>query len=77
MAQKRGFSEEDPLSTTATSSESSSSGVCTVVGGGRIGIILASKGDTILFKRGDAIHPKGSGPILLATCNEGLDSIVD
>uniref|UniRef100_A0A6V2DI38 Opine dehydrogenase domain-containing protein n=1 Tax=Ditylum brightwellii TaxID=49249 RepID=A0A6V2DI38_9STRA len=82
--EKRGFTEEsEPLSATTSTnsssetSSSSSSGLCTVVGGGRIGSLLSSKGETILLKRGDTIDPDGSGPILLATRNDALDSIVD
>mmetsp|Transcript_9930 Transcript_9930/g.13896 ORF Transcript_9930/g.13896 Transcript_9930/m.13896 type:complete len:338 (-) Transcript_9930:314-1327(-) len=73
--EQRGFS---PSAVAAASTDTeTSSGFCTVVGGGRIGSLLASKGSTTLLGRGDVIDPEGTGPILLATRNDALDSIID
>ena len=48
-----------------------------IIGGGRIGSLLAEAGDAVVLGRDDTINPDGSGPILIATRNDALDSIVD
>jgi hypothetical protein len=49
----------------------------TIIGGGRIGSLLAEGGESTLLGRGDSIDPNGSGPIFIATRNDALDGIVD
>ena len=49
-----------------------------VVGGGRIGSMLASLGETVLLKRGDPFPAEpASGPIYVCTRNDALAGIVD
>lgn len=68
-AEKRGMAEGD---------DNSSSGLCTIIGGGRIGSLLETGGESILLKRGDSISPENEGtPILIATRNDSLDKIID
>lgn len=60
-----------------TASESSSSGFCTIIGGGRIGSLLEKGGESLLLKRGDKIPSENEGtPILIATRNDSLDKII-
>ncbi|GAX17064.1 hypothetical protein FisN_5Hh449 [Fistulifera solaris] len=61
----------------AESTMNSSMGRAEIIGGGRIGSLLAAAGDCVLLGRGDKIDPNGSGPILIATRNDALDGIVD
>lgn len=49
----------------------------TIIGGGRIGSLLAEGGESTLLGRGDSIDPNGSGPIFIATRNDALDGIVE
>jgi hypothetical protein len=50
----------------------------TIIGGGRIGSLLAQGGgETTLLRRGDSINAHGTGPILIATRNDALGVIVD
>mmetsp|Transcript_9512 Transcript_9512/g.14261 ORF Transcript_9512/g.14261 Transcript_9512/m.14261 type:complete len:325 (+) Transcript_9512:108-1082(+) len=68
-AEKKGISDE---------TEDSSTSFCTVVGGGRIGSLLAQGDDTLLLKRGDSIPSDNEGtPILIATRNDSLDQIIE
>lgn len=68
-AEKRGMAEGD---------DNSSSGLCTIIGGGRIGSLLETGGESILLKRGDSISAENEGtPILIATRNDSLDKIID
>jgi len=61
----------------SSSSSSGDGGFATVVGGGRIGGLLSS-GDSTLLGRGDSISSENEGtPILIATRNDSLDSIVN
>jgi hypothetical protein len=72
-AESRGISSDDGAGETST-------GFCTVVGGGRIGSLLqsANPDSTLLLKRGDAIPSDNEGtPIYLATRNDSLQTIVD
>ena len=57
----------------------SANDLVTVIGGGRIGSLLASgEGESILLGRGDSISSENEGtPILIATRNDSLDEIVD
>lgn len=48
-----------------------------IVGGGRIGSLLAKAGNCVLLGREDKIDPSGKGPILIATRNDALNGIVD
>ena len=49
-----------------------------VVGGGRIGSMLASLGESVLLKRGDPFPAEpASGPIYVCTRNDALAGIVD
>jgi len=49
-----------------------------VVGGGRIGSMLASLGESVLLKRGDPFPSEpASGPIYVCTRNDALAGIVD
>ena len=71
-AEKRGMAEGED------SDASPSSGLCTIIGGGRIGSLLEKGGESILLKRGDSISPENEGtPILIATRNDSLDKIID
>jgi hypothetical protein len=69
-AEKRGIS--------GSSNESSpTSGLCTIIGGGRIGSLLEKGGESLLLKRGDSIPSDNEGtPILIATRNDSLDKII-
>mmetsp|Transcript_12994 Transcript_12994/g.24418 ORF Transcript_12994/g.24418 Transcript_12994/m.24418 type:complete len:327 (-) Transcript_12994:60-1040(-) len=56
---------------------SSTSGFCTIIGGGRIGSLLEKGGESLLLKRGDSIPLDNEGtPILIATRNDSLDKII-
>jgi len=58
-------------------SETSSSGFCTVIGGGRIGSLLNQGDNSVLLKRGDSISSDNEGtPIFIATRNDSLDGII-
>jgi hypothetical protein len=48
-----------------------------IIGGGRIGSLLAQGGESTLLGRNDSIDADGTGPILIATRNDALDGIVD
>jgi hypothetical protein len=48
-----------------------------IIGGGRIGSLLAQGGESTLLGRDDSIDADGTGPILIATRNDALDGIVD
>jgi hypothetical protein len=70
----------------SSSASSSPSGATTtgaiqkaeIVGGGRIGSLLAEAGNCVLLGRGDLISSTDEGnPILVATRNDALDGIVD
>ena len=66
------------LSPTVSCRPASRLGMTTqIVGGGRIGDLLASGGDCTIVGRNDAISGDGKGPILIATRNDALESIVD
>jgi hypothetical protein len=70
-AEKRGMAEGDDASP-------ASSGLCTVIGGGRIGSLLEKGGESILLKRGDSISADNEGtPILIATRNDSLEKIIE
>ena len=51
----------------------------TIIGGGRIGSLLASStgGKTVLLGRDNVIDASDPGPILICTRNDALDGIVD
>lgn len=73
----RGLGEDGlpVVGTTATASEDT---VITIIGGGRIGSLLAQGGEnTVLLGRGDTIDADRSGPILICTRNDALDGIVE
>jgi hypothetical protein len=72
----RGLGEDGlPVGTTATAT---SADTVTIIGGGRIGSLLAQGGEnTVLLGRGDTIDADGSGPILICTRNDALDGIVE
>ncbi len=60
-AEKRGMTEGDDASPAA-------SGLCTIIGAGRIGSLLEQGGESIVLKRGDSISAENEGtPILIAT----------
>jgi hypothetical protein len=62
----------------APTPELSSSGFCTIIGGGRIGSLLEKGGESLLLKRGDSIPSENEGtPILIATRNDSLEKIID
>ena len=49
-----------------------------VVGGGRIGSLMAELGETVVVKRGDPIPAvPATGPIYICTRNDALDGIVE
>lgn len=49
-----------------------------IVGGGRIGSLLAEAGHCVVLGRKDTIDPTAEGcPIFIATRNDALDSIID
>jgi hypothetical protein len=48
-----------------------------IVGGGRIGGLLASAGNCDVLGRDDGIPADGEGPILVATRNDALEGIID
>lgn len=69
-AEKRGMIEGNDSSV--------SSGLCTIIGGGRIGNLLEKGGESILLKRGDSISAENEGtPILIATRNDSLEKIIE
>lgn len=73
--EKRGVGSE---SSSDDADAPSSSGFCTVIGGGRIGGMLIEGGESLLLKRGDSIPEEGEGtPILVATRNDSLDGIIE
>jgi hypothetical protein len=48
-----------------------------IIGGGRIGSLLAEAGDCVLLGRNDSIDPDKQGqPIFIATRNDALDGII-
>ena len=59
------------------SSAATLSAPLTIIGGGRIGSLLAKGGETVVLGRGDTIPADGEGPILIATRNDALDGIVE
>jgi hypothetical protein len=66
------------LSSFGLAMTSPSSDFCTIVGGGRIGSLLAQGGPSLLLGRGQSIPPDSEGtPIFIATRNDALDSIID
>lgn len=74
--EKRGFSELG-LSSTESTLNSDTLQFSEIIGGGRIGDALAKAGECTILGRDDTIDPNGNGPILIATRNDSLDSIVD
>lgn len=65
-AEKRGITDGD------------SSGLCTIIGSGRIGSLLEQGGESLVLKRGDSISSENEGtPILIATRNDSLDAIIE
>ena len=60
-----------------SSTMSSSMDQAEIIGGGRIGSLLAEAGNCVLLGRDDKIDPTGQGPILIATRNDALNGIVD
>lgn len=49
-----------------------------VVGGGRIGSLLASLGDSVIMRRGDAFPDAPTdGPIYVTTRNDDLAGVID
>lgn len=68
---KRGF-EESNVEVTSPKNDPS----FTVIGGGRIGSLLADDSESILG-RGDKIKEDGEGPIVVCTRNEALEGIVE
>jgi len=56
---------------------SSTGDIFTVIGGGRIGSLLSQGDNSLLLKRGGKISEDGNGPIVIATRNDALDSIID
>jgi len=74
----RGLGEDGlPMAASGSSSAATASTPVTIIGGGRIGSLLAKGGESTLLGRGDTIDTEGSGPILIATRNDALDSIVE
>jgi hypothetical protein len=74
------MSTTPPTSTSRLlAAQSSSSTITTteIVGAGRIGSLLAQAGECTVLGRNDSIDPNGHGPILIATRNDVLESIVD
>jgi len=78
---KQGWSEPKGLASSSSSSEhdvsDSAAPFATIVGNGRIGGALSEAGNCVVLGRGDSIDADGEGPILLATRNDALDSIID
>ena len=58
-------------------SAATASAPVTIIGGGRIGSLLAKGGECTVLGRGDSVDADGSGPILIATRNDALDGIVE
>jgi len=75
-AEKRGFVDVDDSSSAAAAADPS--GLCTIIGGGRIGSLLEKGGESLLLKRGDSISAENEGtPILIATRNDSLEKIIE
>lgn len=70
-------SDEISTTTTSTTSKSPPPPFATIVGNGRIGGALAEAGNCVVLGRGDPIDANGNGPILLATRNDALETIID
>ena len=70
---KRGFSDEPTPDGVAVATKIP----MTIVGSGRIGGLLAEGGKSIVVGREDSIDAEGSGPILVTTRNDALESIVE
>jgi len=68
---KRGFEESNVNDNSPKTNPS-----LTVIGGGRIGSLLAEDSESILG-RGDTVKENGEGPILVCTRNEALEGIVE
>lgn len=69
-----GIGETDVESGTAATSTMMSE----IIGAGRIGDFLATAGECVVLGRSDAIDPERTGqPILIATRNDSLESIVE
>ena len=67
-----------PTDERKTSSSSALGAASTeIIGGGRIGALLAEAGDCRVLGRTDSIDENGSGPILVCTRNDALAGIVD
>jgi hypothetical protein len=61
----------------AATTDATSTGFCTIIGGGRIGSLLDQGGNSLLLKRGDSIPEDNEGtPIFIATRNDSLDGII-
>mmetsp|Transcript_7207 Transcript_7207/g.10971 ORF Transcript_7207/g.10971 Transcript_7207/m.10971 type:complete len:335 (-) Transcript_7207:55-1059(-) len=73
--EKRGFSE-DGTALNASGGATASQAV-SIIGGGRIGGMLADGGESTLLGREDTVDPNGEGPILVATRNDSLEGIVE
>lgn len=72
---KRGLDKDGlPMS---SSTEGDQTKTVAVIGGGRIGSLLAQGGETVLLGREDSIDADGSGPIFIATRNDSLEGIVE
>lgn len=70
----------EPSSASASPSAATKGAVqkAEIVGGGRIGSLLAEAGNCVLLGRGDLISSADEGnPILVATRNDALDGIID
>jgi hypothetical protein len=65
------------ISTSRLQAQSSTKVTTEIVGAGRIGSLLAQAGQCTVVGRQDSIDPNGQGPILIATRNDVLESIVD
>jgi hypothetical protein len=63
--------------TSTSQLQAQSTKVTEIVGAGRIGSFLAQGGECTVLGRQDSIDPNGQGPILIATRNDVLESIVD
>lgn len=62
------------------SQKDASGDLCTVIGAGRIGSLLAQGGETLVLKRGDSISDDEDlvgTPIFIATRNDSLEPIIE
>lgn len=76
-AEARGFSALGSTGGGDGDDSSPSVPFATIIGGGRIGSMLAENGECLLVKREGAIAADGTGPIFIATRNDSLEGIID